>query len=192
MARIGIFGGSFNPVHTGHVIVALRSMEQALLDRLLVVPASLAPHKTAAELLPASLRVDLLNLAFAGANGVQIETLELERGGVSYTIDTVRELSRRHPGHEWFLLVGGDSVAGLRGWREAEALSTLVTFLVHPRGGLETGRAPPGFAVLEVSASPVGISSTDVRARAFSGKPVAGLVPESVEARLTRFLGESR
>ena len=190
MARIGIFGGSFDPVHNGHVVVALEMIEGARLDRLIVVPAWQAPHKTRGPVLEGGRRLELLQLAFAGLERVQIDDLELRRQAVSYTVETLRTLHARHPGDELGFVIGADSLPDLPGWRDAAELGRLATFLVAVRPGSEatsvlsaTWRVP-GFRLEQVPTTPIGISSTQVRSRRARGLPLAGFVPDPVAARL--------
>jgi nicotinate-nucleotide adenylyltransferase len=190
MARIGIFGGSFNPVHNGHVVMAVEAVELGRLDRLLVVPAATSPHKVDQDSLPAAERVALISLAFAGIAAVEISDLELRRGGVSYTIDTVRELRGRYPSDELLLLVGADSVGSLRTWREHGALARACSLLVAIRPGFPLpppageDNDPSGFRMELLETTPVGISSSQVRERAAAGRTLRGFVPDPVAERI--------
>ena len=134
--RIGIYGGSFNPVHFGHLRVARAAVADLSLDRLLVVPANVSPFKTDA---PEGRhdwpweRLELVRAAFADVERAVVDEREIRRGGVSYAIDTVREIAAENPGAELFLVLGEDSVAGLPRWREIDALRALVTIRAYPR-----------------------------------------------------------
>ena len=167
--RIGIYGGSFNPVHRGHMRVAELALGELALDRLLVIPAAVSPFKADArreEL--ASDRVLLLRAAFNGWEKVTVDTREIDRGGVSYAIDTVREVRAENPGAEIFFVIGEDSVAGLPRWKDWETLRTLCEFKAYPR---------------------TAESSTEVRARLARGEPVEELVPEPVALFLRHGVG---
>lgn len=173
--KLGLYGGSFDPVHSGHVRVARLALERLGLDRLLVLPAAVSPFKTDAAPAGGYDRLALLTAAFAGMGPrVTVDDRELRRGGVSYAIDTVREIGSEHPGAELHFIVGEDSVEGLARWREAEELKRLCTFDVFPR---------------------TSESSTEVRRRLACGEPVDGLVPEAVALFLrhgVRMSGDER
>jgi len=137
MSRIGIYGGSFNPFHYGHLNVARQVLAELALDRLLVIPANVSPFKTDgvaddSELLR-STRLSRIRASFADEPRVTVDEREMKRGGVSYTIDTVREIAAENPGAELFLIVGEDSVAGLPRWKDYETLKTLCTIKAYPR-----------------------------------------------------------
>ncbi len=132
--KIGIYGGSFNPFHYGHYQVAMKALEE--LDRLIVVPAHISPFKTeqgGAENPVFPPRLEMIRAIFANEPRVVVDDREIRRGGVSYTIDTVRELKAENVGAELFFLVGEDSLARLNEWREIDALKKLVSFKVYPR-----------------------------------------------------------
>ena len=132
--RIGIYGGSFNPVHFGHVNVARKAIEDLGLDRLLVVPANVSPFKTDEKRVPLPWdRLELVKAAFAGVEKAEVDEREIGRGGVSYAIDTVREIAAENPGAELFFVIGEDSVEGLERWKDIDELRRLVTFKSYPR-----------------------------------------------------------
>ena len=134
--RIGLYGGSFNPVHHGHVALAKKALEDLALDKLVVLPAALSPFKTDATddyPYPFPPRLDLLRAVFAFDTRIAVDDRELTRGGVSWTIDTVREIARENEGAELFFLIGEDSVEGLPRWKEIDELKKLVTFKAYPR-----------------------------------------------------------
>ena len=132
--RIGIFGGSFNPIHFGHLTIARKAIEDLSLDRLLVIPVNVSPFKVEAGAvdLPWD-RLSLVKAAFADNEKVVVDERELSRGGVSYTIDTVREIAAENEGAELFFIIGEDSLEGLPRWKEIDELKKLVTFKVYPR-----------------------------------------------------------
>lgn len=132
--KIGIYGGSFNPIHYGHLNVARTAMKELELDRLIVIPANVSPFKVddeGGEVLWD--RLELVKAAFADDPRVTVDERELKRGGVSYTIDTVRELAAENPDAELYYLIGEDSEEGLPRWKEIDELKKLVTFKVFPR-----------------------------------------------------------
>ena len=134
--KIGIYGGSFNPVHFGHVNLAREAVASLALDRLIVIPANVSPFKTeAAKDMPPLPwdRLEMVKNAFAEIPEAVVDDRELRRGGVSYAIDTVREIAAENPGAELFFLIGEDSVEGLPRWKDYEELKKLVTFKSFPR-----------------------------------------------------------
>ena len=132
--RIGIYGGSFNPVHFGHLTVAKTAIDDLQLDRLLIVPANISPFKVGADSsAPLFDRLALLKATFAPLAKAVVDERELNRGGVSYTIDTVREIKRENPDAELFFVLGADSLEGLSRWKEIDELKKLVTFKAYPR-----------------------------------------------------------
>src|SRR4051812_31287373 len=145
MKRIGLFGGSFDPVHLGHLLVAQAACEELALDRLFFIPTAQSPFKPSSEPAPAALRLRMLRLALAGKANYEIDTQEIQRGGVSFTIDTVREYARRFAGAELFYLIGADHVPALPKWRESGQLARLIEFIVIPRPGDPPAEAPPPF-----------------------------------------------
>lgn len=158
---VGIFGGSFDPIHSGHVGIARRAIEEFQLDRLIVIPAAVSPFKT--DHAPQALgydRLALVKVAFAGLDKVVIDDRELRRGGVSYAIDTVREIRAELAKDDTLIfLVGEDSVAGLPRWKEYDELVKLCTFKAFPR---------------------TRESSTEVRRRLQAGESINDLVPPAV------------
>src|SRR5262245_22067300 len=116
--RIGIFGGTFDPVHLGHLILAENCREQGRLDQVWFIPAPAPPHKLDRSITSFERRVEMLQLALAGNPAFQINEVEKDRSGPSYTVDTLAELQHRHPGDEFFLLIGSDTLADLPAWRE--------------------------------------------------------------------------
>jgi nicotinate-nucleotide adenylyltransferase len=180
MERIGLFGGSFNPVHLGHLLVARAALEELQLARLVFIPAAQSPFKPGAQLAPAPQRVQLLRLALAGETRCSVDELELERGGVSYSIDTVREYVRRFPHAQLWYLIGADHVRFLSKWREADELAQLIEFAVIPRPGEGSVALPPPFKGSCLRGWPLALSASEIRHRIRSGRPIAGLVPNAV------------
>ena len=129
--RIGIYGGSFNPVHLGHVGIARRAIADLALDRLIVIPANVSPFKTEHPM-PWD-RVALVQAAFRDMEKTDVDLREIERGGVSYAIDTVRQIAAENPDAELFFVVGEDSVEGLPRWKDIDELKRLCTFKAYPR-----------------------------------------------------------
>jgi nicotinate-nucleotide adenylyltransferase len=170
--RIGIFGGSFDPVHLGHQLVAQAAREELQLDRVFFVPAAQSPFKPDRQLASGLKRAALLRIALAGKTWAEVDTQELDRGGVSYSIDTVSNFRARHPQAELFYLIGADHVSQLPKWRNAAELARFVTFVVIPRPGEAPVEAPAGFETRWLNGHPVGVSASGIRARVKAGLPV--------------------
>jgi nicotinate-nucleotide adenylyltransferase len=178
--KIGLFGGSFDPVHLGHLLVAQAAREELALDRLFFIPAAQSPFKPDSKPTSGTERLRLLRLALVGKPWCEIDEQELHRGGVSYTIDTVRDYIRRFPQAQIFYLIGGDHVAKLPAWREAKELAELAEFVVVPRPGQIETPMPAPFRGRALKGFPLGISSSQIRARIRAGQPIEHLVPAAV------------
>jgi len=177
MERIGLFGGSFDPVHLGHLLVAQAAQEELDLARLFFIPAAQSPFKPESAPTPAPERLRLLRLALVGKTWCEIDEQEIQRGGISYTIDTLRDYSVRFPQAQLFYLIGADHLAQLPKWRAAEELARLVEFVVIPRPGQLEAPVPGPFRGRWLTGFPLGISSSQIRARVKAGRPVDHLVP---------------
>jgi nicotinate-nucleotide adenylyltransferase len=180
MPPIALFGGSFDPIHLGHLLVAQAAREELGLDRLFFIPAAQSPFKPDQKPTAASERLRLLRLALAGKTWCDVDEQEIKRGGISYTIDTVRDYARRFQGAEIFYLIGADNVAQLPKWREAADLARLVEFVVIPRPGQTEVPFPAPFRGRMLKGFPLGVSSSQIRARVKAGLPIDHLVPAAV------------
>jgi nicotinate-nucleotide adenylyltransferase len=180
MERIGLFGGSFDPVHLGHLLVAQTAREELGLGRLFFIPAAQSPFKPEAHPAPALERLRLLRLALAGRDWCEIDDQEISRGGVSYTIETARDYADRFPGSQLFYLVGADHLPQLPMWRAAEELAGMLEFVVIPRPGQAERPFPMPFRGRWLAGFPLGLSSSQVRARVKAGTSIAHLVPTAV------------
>jgi nicotinate-nucleotide adenylyltransferase len=178
--RIGLFGGSFDPVHLGHLLVAQAAREELELNRLFFVPAAQSPFKPTSRPAAAELRLRMLRVALAGKSNYEIDDQEIRRGGVSFTIDTVRHYKAQFPGSELFYLVGADHVPTLPKWREAEELANLVQFVVIPRPGETPASLPAPFRIRILVGWPLQLSSSQIRSRVQAGLSVEHLVPPGV------------
>jgi nicotinate-nucleotide adenylyltransferase len=187
MTHLGIYGGSFDPVHVGHLLVAEAAREELQLDRLFFVLAAQSPFKPDKVPSPAAERLRLLRLALAGKEWCELDDQEIRRGGVSYTVDTVRDYARRFPGARLHYLIGGDHVMQLSKWREAGELARLADFIVVPRPGEEHVPFPEPFRGRYLRGFPSDISSSEIRARVKAGKPVNGLVPPAVAEAIRNY-----
>jgi nicotinate-nucleotide adenylyltransferase len=180
MQRIGLFGGSFDPVHLGHLLVAQAAREELDLERLFLIPAAQSPFKPDTRPTPAPERLRLLRLALAGKTWCEIDEQEIRRGGVSYTIDTARDYASRFPDAQLCYLIGADHLPQLPKWRAAEELARLVEFVVIPRPGQAETPFPAPFRGRWLTGFPLGVSSSQIRARVKAGLPIRHLVPDAV------------
>ncbi|HWN95588.1 MAG TPA: nicotinate-nucleotide adenylyltransferase [Methylomirabilota bacterium] len=180
MKRIGMFGGSFDPVHLGHLLVAQAACEELALERLFFIPAAQSPFKPASKPAPAEARLRMLRLALVGKSNYEIDEQEICRGGTSFSIDTVRDYARRFPGAELFYLIGADHVPTLPKWRDAEELARLAQFIVIPRPGEIPAPSPPPFRIQVLGGWPLKLSSSEIRGRVKQTKPIDHLVPFGV------------
>jgi nicotinate-nucleotide adenylyltransferase len=175
---IGLFGGSFDPIHHGHLIVAQVVLEALALEQIRFVPAREQPFKTGRHVAPPAIRARMVSLAIAGEPRFALERIELERPGPSYTVDTLRALRQREPGHDFAILIGADAARDLPAWREADALPRLATLVILSRPGAEIPRLP--WPVRVVSVPGVDISATEIRRRVAAGRSIRYWVPEPV------------
>ena len=176
--RLGVLGGSFDPVHHGHLIAARTLREQLELDAVMLVPAGQQPFKRDGHGASGVDRAAMTELAVAGEAGLAVDRIEVDRTGPSYTVDTLAALRGAQSGAELVLLVGADAAAELPAWRQAERIRELARVVVFTRAG--AGVPPLDGPVVEIPA--LEISSTDIRARVRAGLSIRYLVPETVEA----------
>ncbi len=190
MRRIGLFGGTFDPPHLGHLVLAEWARVRLRLERVVFVPAGAPPHKRGRRLTPAAHRLAMTRLAVAGNAAFEVSELEARRRGPSFTVDTLRELRGRFPDARFYLLMGADSLAEFPGWHEPETIARLATLAVAARPA-EWSRAAVRRAhaarpsrgrgrVVALDNPLVAISSSALRARARAGRSLRYLVPEAV------------
>lgn len=177
--RVGLLGGSFNPVHLGHLIVAQDALEQARLDEVWFIPCHRPPHKSARGLASASDRWAMLCRALRGERRFKPLDIELRRRGISYSVDTVEALNRRHRNVEFYFIIGADGVAELPRWKDAERLMRMCRFLVLERPGFAL-EGPWAARCRVVRGHRCEIASHDIRARVRAGKSIRYLVPDAV------------
>lgn len=175
--RIGLFGGTFNPIHWGHLLLAETAREVLTLDRVLFIPTAKPPHKRVRDLLPGAVRLELITRAIRENPAFVASDIELQRPGVSYAVDTVRILHRQLPQARLFLLIGEDMLA-VR-WLAWEEIRRLCRLVVAHRPGPSVARRPQGMTWL--SMPQVEVSSSDIRARIRAGRSIRYLVPPTVE-----------
>jgi len=177
MKKIGILGGTFNPPHQGHLIIANEVCHALKLDQVWFMPNQEPPHKKKAGGASNEDRISMLEMAIKGNIFFKIETIELDREGPSYTVDTMKILAARHPGHEYYFIIGADMVEYLPKWRQIDELLDLVTFVGVQRPGY---RLETPYPVLLVDIPAIEISSSLIRDRLHEGKTVDYLLPDSV------------
>ncbi len=192
--RIGVFGGTFNPIHAGHLVIAEEVYDCHNLSKVLFIPANIPPHKYAEDLADAHHRYKMVEEAIRGNDKLEVSDFEIKREGRSYTIDTVQDVLRSYGRDcEIFLIMGADSLSELELWKDVKALSQLCHFVVVNRpeysvdvpdslAGVVGNDTVSEIERLRVQISPIGISSTDIRKRLREGADVSGLVPSCVEA----------
>jgi nicotinate-nucleotide adenylyltransferase len=194
--RIGVFGGSFDPVHIGHLLAAECCREQAGLDRVLFVPAAIQPHKQDRQLASGQHRMEMLALATGGNDAFVVSGDELERGGVSYTADTLERLKARHPDDDLLLILGPDAFLGLPTWREPQRIIDLAAILAVERESLDDLSDAATREPLEtllgrerldrvistrVLLPAIGIRASDLRAAVAAGQSIRYRTPRAVE-----------
>jgi nicotinate-nucleotide adenylyltransferase len=194
--RIGVFGGSFDPVHLGHLVAAECCREQAALDRVVFVPAAVPPHKRDRVLAAPEHRLEMLRLATGGHDAFAVSTVELDRGGVSYTVDTLAALGAAHPGADLRIVLGPDALAELPTWREParivdlalplaverESLDDVAALVADARLAAVLGRERLERVVAERVRMPaIGIRATALRAAVAEGRSIRFLAPRAVE-----------
>ncbi len=189
--RLGLFGGSFDPVHYGHLLLAECCREQAELDAVWFLPAAVPPHKRGRQLAPAEQRIEMLELAIAGHSAFSVNRYETDHGGVNFTVDTLTHFRQEYPQRELFFLLGADMLHDLPNWHQPAGICALATPLVVRR----PGTAEPDFECLQPIASAeqidrirqnqvempqIGISSTEIRRRVSVDRSIRYITPRAV------------
>ncbi|MFA5389755.1 MAG: nicotinate-nucleotide adenylyltransferase [Candidatus Omnitrophota bacterium] len=178
--RIGILGGTFDPVHNGHIYLAERVSRKLKLSWIIFIPSYIPPHKKGAKVTPARHRYAMLKLAIGGHRGFRVSDMEIKRKGRSYSVETLRRLRKRFGARTaLFFITGSDSLRELYKWKDMEEILTLCEFVIVERPGFKAGRIPEGFAFLKVGAK--NISATSARNSIRKGRPLRGIVPQKVE-----------
>jgi nicotinate-nucleotide adenylyltransferase len=186
--RLGVFGGTFDPVHVGHLVAAVNARHVLDLDRVLLVVANQPWQKQDRVVTPAEQRLAMVEAAVAPTPGLEASRLEIDRGGASYTADTLEALAAEDPGRELFLVVGADVAAELGSWRRADVARRLATLVVVSRPGAPDTDPGPGWRVARVDIPLLDLSASDLRARVAAGLPLDHLVPAGAIDRI-RSLG---
>lgn len=185
--RIGVFGGTFDPVHVGHLAAAVNVRHALSLQRVLLVVANI-PWQKAGErtVTPAEDRFAVVQAAAEGLEGIEASRMEIDRGGPSYTADTLAELGRLHRDAELFLVVGSDVVGELGTWERADEVARLATLVAVARPGASVKAPPPPWQMVVVEVPALDVSSTDLRARVADGRPIDVLVPPGTVREIRR------
>ena len=182
---MGVFGGTFDPPHVAHVVLAASAIHQLALDVLVVTVAGIPWQKVGARAITdAKVRLEMAEIAFAPVPKAEVSDIELRRSGNSYTIDTLEDLAG--PDVDLFLLLGSDAASGLDTWERHEDLASVATIAVFPRRGAEAAAPPPAFSWMALELPGLEISSTEIRRRVSADEPITGLTPPQVEAIIAR------
>lgn len=183
--KLGIFGGSFNPIHRVHVRIAQTAARQLGLDKVLIIPAYRTPLKDPGDLARPRDRLHMTRLAVRRIRRLAVCDIEFRRRGTSYTIDTLRALRRKYPQAEFFLIIGGDMAERLPRWRQWRKIARLVTFVVVARPGSRI-KMPPECRFVRLQFTPVDVSATEIRRRVRAGRSIDKLVAPAVARYIRR------
>ena len=179
--RLGIFGGSFDPPHIGHLLTAVDALEELGLDRLVFVPAYIQPLKATSARASASQRLAMVQLLIYGDDRFDVDAIEIERGGLSYTVDTLETFAQRFPDAERFFLVGEDAMAAFAAWRNPERILELAKLaILRRRSAANDEGISLRDGTIALATRLVDVSSTEIRERVRTGKSIRGFVPEPV------------
>lgn len=182
--KIGILGGTFNPVHVGHLILAEEAREKLALDKIIFIPASLPPHKDNLDIAPAADRLRMLKLAIKGNKFFAVSDIEIERKGRSYTIDTLRELKDRFIYDELYFIIGSDLLKYLNEWKDLNQINKMVKFIAATRPGYPLEEIPSYIQKLAIRA--VDVSGFEVRRCIKESKSFRYLVPDRIFSYINR------
>ncbi len=187
-ARIGIFGGTFNPPHVGHLIVGESVREQLKLDKIIFVPSYISPHKRKGEETLASHRLKMVQTAIRNNSFFSVSDIEIKRKGTSYTYETLEILRKEYQGAKIFFIIGIDNFAEFHTWRKPQRIAELATLVVmnRPMEAEDTGRKRLRSTTEFVEVPDIQVSSTEIRRRVKEGKSIRFLVPEAVERYIAR------
>ncbi|MEB1808148.1 MAG: nicotinate-nucleotide adenylyltransferase [Bacillaceae bacterium] len=179
MRKIGILGGTFDPPHIGHLLIAQEVLEQCKLDEIWFMPANIPPHKKNDEVSSVTDRIEMVTKAIEGVEQFTVSTVELERNGPSYTVDTLKELKMKLPDVEFYFIIGGDMIEQLHTWERIDELFEYVTFVGLQRPGYsQSSKYAEKLQLLTIPQ--VDISSSDIRERLKEGRSIRYFVPEQV------------
>ena len=186
--RLGIYGGTFDPIHYGHLLLAERCREELQLDQVWFIPAGNPPHKQGQVTTPARARAEMVEFAVSGFPEFKVSRMEMERGGPSYTVQTLEQLRASDPSREIFLLMGADSISELVTWKDPARILELSQVVAVNRAGeppnltsLDELLSQTGRTVLRVEMPPMAVSASEIRTRISAGKSIRFLTPRPVE-----------
>ena len=181
MSRIGVFGGTFDPPHKGHIAIAEKAMKQLLLDRIYFIPASLPPHKLQRTSMKAKHRLMMVKKALAGHKRFKVSTMELRRRGISYTVDTLKSFRRRFPNAALVLIIGADNLKQFQSWKSPKAILRLASLAVYKRRGFNQSLKDHDVAFQPIKGQLLQVSSTEIRQRLTKGLTVSKLISKPIE-----------
>lgn len=176
--KIGILGGTFNPIHLGHLILAEEVREKLQLNKIIFVPTYLPPHKDTSDIVPAGDRYKMIKFSIEGNKFFLVSSIEIKRDGLSYTIDTIREFKKIYPGDELYFITGSDLISYLDNWKDLDEISKLVKFIVATRPGHPLEKIPSYITTVAIRA--VDISAYEIRRCIKEDRSFRYLVPEAV------------
>lgn len=180
---IALYGGSFDPVHTAHIKIARTAREELGLDQVVFIPAAASPLKQSAMQADSAARIEMLRLATENEPAFQVDAREIERGGTSYAVDTVRSFQEEHPEAKLFWILGGDQLEILSNWRNIEELAQMLTFIVFKRPGFSLEKPQiSGLQLVEIEAPLMEQSSSEIRERLVNGEAAGDWLAPSVGA----------
>jgi nicotinate-nucleotide adenylyltransferase len=182
--KIGILGGTFNPIHIGHLILAEEAREKLLLDRIIFVPAYLPPHKDDAEIVSAGVRLAMVKMAIRGNKYFSFSDIEIKRNGRSFTIDTLKEFKKIYPADELYFIIGSDLLKYLNEWKDLAEIIQMVKFIVATRPGYPLEKIPSYISTIPIRA--VDVSGFAIRQAIKENKSFRYLVPEVVHKYITK------
>jgi nicotinate-nucleotide adenylyltransferase len=186
MSRIGIFGGTFDPPHTGHIAIAKEAMKQLSLNTIYFVPAYLPPHKLQHYSMTAKHRLTMVKLAIDGHKDFKVSTIELQRRGISYTVDTLKAFRSRFPNAALILIIGADNLEQFRSWKSPKAILQLASLAVYKRRGFSQSLKNQNIAFQPIKGQLLQISSTEIRKRLVKGLTVSKLLSRPIERYIKR------
>lgn len=176
--KIGILGGTFNPIHIGHLILAEEVREKLNLDKIIFVPAYLPPHKNNADIANASVRLEMVKLAISANTYFSVSDIEIKKDGLSYTINTVKEFRKAYPADELYFIIGSDLLNYLDDWKDLNEVIKMVKFIVATRPGYPLEKIPSYISTIPIRA--VDISGFEIRKAIKENRSFRYLVPETV------------
>ncbi|MBO5092887.1 MAG: nicotinate-nucleotide adenylyltransferase [Lachnospiraceae bacterium] len=195
MEKVGILGGTFNPIHYGHLHLAQKALETAQLDQVLFIPSGVSYMKKQNEILPAEIRMEMVRLAISEYPEFAVSAIEIEKNGNSYSHETIRELQKRNPETEFYFLIGADTLFSIENWKDPVSIFEAVTILAAYRIGVSLEELKKKSFYLEetygarirlAAVDHVDISSSEIREAVRAGRPIHGLVPKAVEQYIER------